>query len=167
MTHLASDRIDGALSKGVTERLGIAQGRIVKLEGKLLDAETLEVQLRQQVVSLQAGQEQMRMQGEDLHRVKRENRGLMERLDKANVEISTLRLSVESAMADAVVASSKNAQLINQLKGNRVECGALVKQLGEMREQLEEITEQKSQFCKQVAELQGHMSTVCRKVLSM
>ena len=39
MTHLASDRIDGALSKGVTERLGIAQGRIVKLEGKLLDAD--------------------------------------------------------------------------------------------------------------------------------
>ena len=123
----------------------------------------MEIQLRQQVVSLQAGQEQMRVQGEELHMVANENSGLAERLDKANVEISTWRFTVESARADAVVASSKNAQLINQLKGNQVECGALVKQLGEMREQLQELTEQKSQFCKQVAELQGHMSTVSRK----
>ena len=69
VTHLASDRIDGTLSKGVTERLDIAEGRIVELEGRLLEAETLEVQLRQQVVSLQAGQEQMRVQGEELHMV--------------------------------------------------------------------------------------------------
>ena len=95
--HLASDRIDGALSKGVTERLGIAEGRIVKLEGRLLEAETLEVQLHRQVVSLQAGQEQMGMQGELLHMVANENLGLAGRLDKANVEISTLRFSVESA----------------------------------------------------------------------
>ena len=147
----------------MTERLGIAEGRIVELEGRLLEAETLEVQLRQQVVSLQAGQEQMRVQGEKLHMVANENLGLAARLDKASVEISTLRISVESARADAVVASSKNAQLINQLKGNQVECGALVKQLGKMREQLEELTEQKRQSCKQVAELQGHMSTVSRK----
>ena len=163
VTHLASDRIDGALSKGVKERLGIAEGRIIELEGRLLEADTMEVQLRQQVVSLQAGQEQTRLQGEELHKVANENLGLAARLDKANVEISTLRFSVEAARADAVVASSKNAQLINQLKGNQVECGALVKQLGEMREQLEELTEQKIQFCKQVAELQGHMSTVTRK----
>ena len=76
VTCLASDQIDGALSKGVTERLGIAEGRIVKLEGRLLEAETLEVQLRQQVVTLQAGQEQMRRQGEELHREAREKRGL-------------------------------------------------------------------------------------------
>ena len=63
MTHLASDQIDGALSKGVTERLGIAEGRIVELERRLLEAETLEVQLRQQVVTLQADQEQVRRQG--------------------------------------------------------------------------------------------------------
>ena len=163
VTHLASDRIDGTLSKGVTERLDVAERRIVELEGRLLDAETLEIQLRQQVVSLQAGQEQMRVQGEELHMVANENLGLAARLDKANVEISTLRFSVESARADVVMASSKNAQLINQLTGNQVECGALVKQLGEMGEQLEELTEQKSQFCKQVAELQGHMSTVSRK----
>ena len=60
MTHLASDRIDGALCKG-TERLGIAEGRIVELEGRLSETETTVVQLRQQVVTLQAGQEQMRM----------------------------------------------------------------------------------------------------------
>ena len=96
--------------------------------------------------------------------VANENLGLAARLNKAhNVEITTLRFSVEVARADAVVASSKNAQLINQVKGNQVECGALVKQLGEMREHLEELTEQKFQFCKQVAELQGHMSTVSRK----
>ena len=47
VTHLTSDQIDGALSKGVTERLSIAEGRIVELEGRLLEAETLEVQLRQ------------------------------------------------------------------------------------------------------------------------
>ena len=159
VTHLASDRIDGALSKEVTERLGIAEGRIVELEGRLLEAGTLEVQLRQQVVSLQAGQEQMRVQGEELHMVVNENLGLAARLHKANVEISTLRFSVASARADAVVASSKNAQLINQLKGNQVECGALVKELRE----LEELTEQKSQFSEQVAELQCHMSTAGRK----
>jgi chromosome segregation ATPase len=105
----------------------------------------------------------MRVQGEELHMVANENLGLAARLDKANVEISTLRFSVESARADAVVASSKNAQLINQLKGNLVECGALVKQFGEMREQLKELTEQKSQFSEHVAELQCHMSTVGRK----
>ena len=157
--HLASNQIDGALSKGVTERLAIAEGRIVELEGRLLEAETLEVQLRQQVVSLWAGQEQMRVQGEELHMVANENLGLAARLHKANMEISTLRFSVESARADAVVAGSKNAQLINQLKGNQVECGALVKQLGE----LEELTEQKNQFSEQVAELQCHMSTAGRK----
>ena len=133
------------------------------MEGMLLEAETLEIQLHQQVVSLQDGQEQMRVQGEELHMVANENLGLAARLDKANVEISTLRFSVESARADAVVASSKNAQLINQLKGNLVECGALVKQFGEMREQLKELTEQKSQFSEHVAELQCHMSTVGRK----
>ncbi|KAK2164573.1 hypothetical protein NP493_1406g01016 [Ridgeia piscesae] len=154
VTHLATDQIDGALSKEVTERLGIAEGRIVELEGRLL-----EVQLRQQVVSLQVDQEQMRVQGEELHMVANENLGLAARLHKANVEISTLRFSVESARADAVVARSKNAQLINQLKGNQVECGVLVKQLGE----LEELTEQKSQFSEQVAELQCHMSTVGKK----
>ena len=63
----------------------------------------------------------MRMQGEDLHRVERENRGLVERLDKANVEISTSRFTMESASADAVVASSKNSQLLSQLKGSYVE----------------------------------------------
>ena len=109
VTHLTSDRIHGALSKGVTERLGIAEGRIVELKGRLLDAKTLEVQLRQQVVSLQAGQEQMWVQGEELHMVANENLGLAARLDKANVKISTLRFSVESARADAVVSSSKNA----------------------------------------------------------
>ena len=56
MTHLASGRIDGALSKGVTERLCIAEVRIVELEGRLLEAETLEVLLRKQVVCLQASQ---------------------------------------------------------------------------------------------------------------
>ena len=125
------------------------------MEGRLLEAETLEIQLRQQVVSLQDGQ----VQGEELHMVANENLGLAARLHKANVEISTLRFSVESARADAVVASSQNAQLINQLKGNQVECGALVKELGE----LEELTEQKSQFSEQVAELQCHMSTAGRK----
>ena len=160
VTHLASNQIDGTLSKGVTERLAIAEGRIVELEGRLLEAETLEVQLRQQVVvSLQAGQEQMMVQGEELHMVAKENLGLAARLHKANVEISTLRFSVESARADAVMASSKNAQLINQLKGNQVECGALVKELRE----LEELTEQKSQFSEQVAELQCHMSNAGRK----
>ena len=98
----------------MTKRLGIAEGRIVELEGRLLEADTLEVQLRQQVVSLQAGQEQLMMQGEDLHRVDREKMGLVERLDKANVEISTLRFSVESARADAVVASSKNVEVEGQ-----------------------------------------------------
>ena len=68
-----------------------------------------------------------------------------------------------SARADAVVSSSKNARLINQLKCIQVECGALLKQLVEMREQLEELAVQKSQFCKQVAELQDYTSTVCRK----
>ena len=155
VTHLASNQIDGALSKGVTERLAIAEGRIVELEGRLLEAETLEIQLREQVVSLQDGQ----VQGEELHMVANENLGLAARLHKANVEISTLRFSVESARADAVVSSSKNVQLINQLKGNQVECGALVKELGE----LEELIEQKSQFSEQVAELQCHMSTVGRK----
>ena len=29
VTHLTSNQIDGALSKGVTERLAIAEGRIV------------------------------------------------------------------------------------------------------------------------------------------
>ena len=47
VTHLVSDHIDGALSKGVVERLGIAEGRSVELEGRLLEAETLEVQLGQ------------------------------------------------------------------------------------------------------------------------
>ena len=111
---------------GETEKLG-AEDRMVELEGRLLEAETLEVQLRQQVVSLQAGQEHMRAHGEELHMVANENLGLAARLDKTNIEISTLRFSVESARADAVVASSKNAQLINQLKGNQVESGALVK----------------------------------------
>ena len=139
----------------------------MELERRLLEGETTEVLLRQQVVSLKPGQEQMRMQWEDLHRVETENRSFVERLDKAIVEISTLRLSVELARDDAVVASSKNVRLINQLKGNQVKCGALVRQLGEMHEQLEELAEQKSQFCKQVAELQSHMSTVCSKYVSM
>ena len=104
VTHLASDQIDGALSKGVTERF-------VELEGGLLEAETLEVQLRQQVVTLQAGQEQIRMQGEELHRVAREKRGFAERLEKANGEISALKGNVESSRADVMVASSKNSQL--------------------------------------------------------
>ena len=87
VTHLATDQTDGALSKEVTERLGIAEGRIVELEGRLL-----EVQLRQQVVSLQVGQEQMRVQGEELHMVANENLGLAARLHKAkcgnlNIEI--------------------------------------------------------------------------------
>ena len=98
------------------------------------------------------------VQVEDLRRVDRENRGLVERLDKTNVEISTLRFSVESARADAVVTSSKNVRLLNQLKGSHVECGALVEQLVEMHEQLKELGEQKSQFCKQVAELKGPLS---------
>ena len=80
------------------------------MEGRLLEAETLEVQLRQQVVSLQAGQEQMRVQGEELHMVANENLGLAARLHKANMEISTLRFSVESARADAVVAGSMNVE---------------------------------------------------------
>ena len=160
VTHLASVQIDGALSKAVTERLGIAEGRIVELEGRLLEADTLEVQLCQRVVSLQAGQEQIRRQGEELHRVAREKRGFAERLEKANGEISALRGNVESAWVDAMVASSKNYQLLSQLKGNQVAYGALVEQLREMRE---ELGEQKSQFCKQVAELKSHMSTVCIK----
>ena len=160
VTCLASDQIDGALSKGVTERLGIAEGRIVELEGRLLEAETLEVQLRQQVVTLQAGQEQMRRQGEELHREAREKRGFAERLEKANGEISALRGNVESARADVMVASSKNSQLLSQLKGNQVAYGALVEQLKEMREELGEL---KSQFCKQVAELQSNLSAVCSK----
>ena len=161
VTCLASDRIDGALCKGVTERLGIAEGRIVELEGRLLETETTVVQLRQQVVTLQAGQEQMSRQGVDRHRVAREKRGFAERLGKANGEISALRGNVESAQADAMLASSKNAQLLSQLKGNQVEYGALVEQFREMHEQLEELGEQKSQFCKQVAELQSHLSAVC------
>ena len=160
VTHLASDQIDGALSKGVTERLGIAEGRIVELEGRLLEAETTEVQLRQQVVTLQAGQEQMRRQGEELHMVAREKRGFAERLEKPNGEISALRGNVESARTDVVVASSKNSQLLSQLKGNQVAYGALVEQLREMRE---ELGEQKSQFCKQVAELKSNLSAVCIK----
>ena len=160
VTCLASDQIDGVLSKGVTERLGIAEGRIVELEGRLLEAETLEVQLRQQVVTLKADQEQMRRQGEELHREAREKRGFAERLEKANGEISALRGNVESARADVMVASSKNSQLLSQLKGNQVAYGALVEQLKEMRE---ELGEQKSQFCKQVAELQSNLSAVCSK----
>ena len=31
VTHRASDRIDGTLSNGLTERLGIAEGRFAKL----------------------------------------------------------------------------------------------------------------------------------------
>ena len=50
-----------------------AEDRIVELEGRLLEAETLEVQLRQQTVSLQAGQEQTRVQGEERHMVANEN----------------------------------------------------------------------------------------------
>ena len=160
VTCPASDQVDGVLSKGVTERLGIAEGRIVELEGRLLEAETLEVQLRQQVVTLKAGQEQMRRQGEELHREAREKRGFAERLEKANGEISALRGNVESARADVMVASSKNSQLLSQLKGNQVAYGALVEQLKEMRE---ELGEQKSQFCKQVAELQSNLSAVCSK----
>ena len=160
VTCLASDQIDGALFKGVTERLGIAEGRIVELEGRLLKADTLEVLLRQQVVTLKAGQEQMRRQGEELHMEAREKRGFAERLEKANGEISALRGNVESARADVMVASSKNSQLLSQLKGNQVACGALVEQLREMRE---ELGEQKSQFCKQVAELQSNLSAVCSK----
>ena len=160
VTCLASDQIDGVLSKGVTERLGIAEGRIVELEGRLLEAETLEVQLRQQVVTLKAGQEQIWRQGEELHREAREKRGFAERLEKANGEISALRGNVESARADVMVASSKNSQLLSQLKGNQVAYGALVEQLKEMRE---ELGEQKSQFCKQVAELQSNLSAVCSK----
>ena len=79
VTHLASDQIDGALSKGVTDGLGIAEGRTVELEGRLLEAETLEVQVRQQVVTLQTGQEQMRRQGEEPHRVAKEKRGFADR----------------------------------------------------------------------------------------
>ena len=143
--------------------MGTAEDRFVELQWRLLEAETLEVQLRQQVVSLQAGQEQMMVQSEELHMVANEKLGLAERLDKANVEISTLRFSVESARDDAVVASSKNDQLLNQHKGSQIVCGALVEQLGEMREQLVELVKQKSQFCKQVAELQSHLSAVCGK----
>ena len=67
---------------------------------------------------------------------------------------------MESARADAMVASSKNSQLLSQLKGNQVAYGALVEQLREMRE---ELGEQKTQFCKQVAELKSHLSAVCIK----
>ena len=67
---------------------------------------------------------------------------------------------MESARADVMVASSKNSQLLSQLKGNQVAYGALVEELREMRE---EIGEQKSQFCQQVAELQGTLSAVCSK----
>ena len=45
---------------------------------------------------------------------------------------------MESARADAMVASSKNSQLLSQLKGNQVAYGALVEQLREMREELVE-----------------------------
>ena len=86
----------------------------------------------------------MRVQGEELHMVANENRWLATRLDKANVEISTFRFTVESANADAVVVCSKNSQLLNQLKGSHVEGEALVRQLGEMHEQLEELIDQKS-----------------------
>ena len=143
--------------------MGADEDKIVELEGRLLEADTLEVQLRQQVVSLKAGQEQMRVQGKELHMVANQNLGLAKRLDKANVDISTLTFSVESARADAVVACSKNSQLLNQLKGNQVECGAVVNQLGEVRKQLEELGEQKSQFRRQVTELQSHLSAVCSK----
>ena len=102
VSHLTSDHVVRVLSRGETEKLG-AEDRMVELEERLLEAETLEVQLRQQVVSLQAGQEQMRVQGEELHMVANENLGLAARLNKANVEISTLRSSEESARADAVV----------------------------------------------------------------
>ena len=85
-------------------------------------------------------------------------KGFAERLEKANGEISALRGNVESARADVMVASSKNSQLLSQLKGNQVEHGALVEELREMRE---ELGEQKSQFCKQVAELQSNLSAVC------
>ena len=67
---------------------------------------------------------------------------------------------MESARGDVVVASSKNSQLLSQLKGNQVAYGALVEELREMRE---ELGEQKSQFCKQVAELQSNLSAVCSK----
>ena len=67
---------------------------------------------------------------------------------------------MESARADMMVASSKNYQLLSQLKGNQVAYGALVEELREMRE---ELGEQKRQFCKQVAELQSNLSAVCSK----
>jgi len=61
--------------------------------------------------------------------------GFVEGLDKANVEISALRFAVESVRADAVGACSKDARLLNQLKGSHVECGALKEQLRNMRDQ--------------------------------
>ena len=74
--------------------------------------------------------------------VANENLELSARLE-ANMEISTLRFTVESAIADAVVASSKNSQLCNQLKGSHVECVSLMEQLREMRELLEELRQRK------------------------
>ena len=74
--------------------MDIAERRIVELEGRLLEADTSEVQLRQQVISLQVGQGQMRVQGEELHMMANENLRLAARLDKADVEISTLRFTV-------------------------------------------------------------------------
>ena len=72
VSHLTSDRVVRVLSLGETQKLA-AEDRIVELEGRWLEAETLEVQLRQQVVSLQAGQEQTRVPGEEQHMVANEN----------------------------------------------------------------------------------------------
>ena len=83
--------------------MGIAEERIVELEARLLEAGTTEVLLRQQALFLQAGQEQINMQG-GLHRVESENGGFVKRLDKPNVETSTLKFSVDSVRTDAVVA---------------------------------------------------------------
>ena len=120
---------------------------VIKCKARLLEADTTEVLLRQQVVSVQARQEQLRMQGEDLHRVEREHGfcGEVEQSQRGNRNIEIL-CGINQGYA--VVASSKNVRLINQLKSIQVECGALLKQLAEMREQLEKLAEQKSQFCK-------------------
>ena len=118
------------------------------------------MELRQRVVTLQPGHEQMRMQGENLHRVARDNTGFAERLEKANGEISALRGNVKSATSDAMVARYKNAQLINQLKGNQIECVAVAEKLREMRKQLVQLGEQNGRFCKQMAELWSNLSAV-------
>ena len=89
--------------------------------------------------------------------------GFAEKLDKANGEISALIGIVTLARTDAMVASCKNGQLLNQLKGSQIECGALAEKLREMRKQLEKLGDQKIQLCKQLAELQSHLSAVCSK----